>query len=942
MKISSNYNFLNLNIDSNKPLNTNRVSNTLNKNLDADIFVKSTPAFKGSLEDDFFNMLFDKVLDVVKQVTDSLMDDIAEIIQQTRREAEVATYIEALSDKSVRKIMLSRKNAKLDVLNNNIFAGLDYDIEFINKLFDKANIKTVLGLDSFIRAYTRDPGTKKIFRGQEIEAVKIYGMLDSKDNFSNFPELLLYLYNQEEDRKVPDYKKLNETTDFLKRVGVNNFKDFDDKFAFLKPRFNDFETISDKVDSIEYLQRTYDSKISLLGDIIKQSDLPENIDAQKVYAFSNDIVEYFYEKNNGESLDDLEDIIDYVVSEGKIKHQSLRQIASYYNDFKNPEDKIDFFKFLKDCNVSVAEFNVLLGKSIISDIDTQSIISNKETLSQYITKIKDVKGTEGFDYYKNFKDVLNALYDKTENTEGLRSFIELADRFNFKNTDSVLQFYNRASETKKRNITSQELSEFIELFKYSDSTSLFADAKSQNISVVDLLNKEKQKFLSVKDDIDSFIYSDSNSYFVGQSDVDVYKKYRDLIIANIDNVPSVLQNIVDFDIKNVEQYSKKALEVKPFTKFFEDKKSMLDFFTENNIKFDNSEEDVLYRKNCIEIFEALYDESDKQNSIRRIGYFAESGFLVKSQAKLAEFLKNMPSFDTRKRVLSIIADKKIPSLNSLEKFYKQYNVQGNNGAELLEYMRNLSQDIDFQTGMEILENIQKRIDGFNIPIQINSNNINNININDFIGKKSFTTSSLVDLLDVISSATKETNFITTLPGATVDKKASMFSSYRIAQEIASKIDSSDESYQNISRLLGIDRVSLSLPKDCSYYFYVRAIEKALPKQFVDFVNSDEWMKFSNDKVGSANLVLHARLRAIDRFALNDADNIDVLYKTETISKLKDLFKTVYTTPPIDIKGTDSSKRFIADFVHDSNVIEAVFLDNGEMITIVPKRNSNRA
>lgn len=940
MRISSNYNFLN--IDSNKPLNKNRVSNTLNKNPDADIFVKSTPAFKGSLEDDFFNILFDKVFDMFKQAADSLLEDIEKIVQQTRREAEVATYIEALSDKSVRKIILSRKNEKLSSLNNNVFDGLGYDIDFINKLFEQANIKTVLGLDSFIRAYTREPETKRVFKGQEIEAVKIYGMLDSKDNLSKFSELLLYLYNQEEDSDAPDYKQLNETTDFLKKVGVSNFKDFDDKFACLKPRFNDFETTSDKVDAIEYLQKTYDSKISLLGDIIKQSDLPKNVDSQKVYASSTDIVEYFYEKNNGESLDGLEDIIDYVVSEGKLKHQSLRQIASGYNDFRNPEDKIDFFKFLKDCNVSVAEFNVLSGKSIVSDTDNKGIISNKEILSQYIAQIKGVRETEGFDYYKNFRDVLNALYDETENPEGIRSFIELADRFNFKNTDSVLQFYNRATETKKRNITAQELREFIELFKYSDSTSLFADAKSQNLSVVELLNKEKQQFLSVKDDIDSFIYSDSTAFFAGQSDVDVYKKYRDLIIENIDNVPLVLRNIVDFDIQNVDQYSQKALEVMPFTKFFEDKESMLKFFTDNNIKFGDSLEDTLYRKNCIEIFNALYEADDKEKSFERINYIATSGFLVKSKNRLPELLEKMPSEKVKKDVLTIIADKKVPSIYALEKFFKQYASSNTKGVELLNYLRNLPEDVDFTQGIDVISSLQAKINELNVPIQINSNNINGIDVDSILSEESVSTKTLIDILESISAPTEDSNFIVSLPGSTKKTDCNAFSSYRIAQEIASKIDKSGESYQNISRLLGIDRVSLSLPRDCSYYFYVKAIEKALPKEFVEFVNSDEWMKFSDDKVGSANLVLHARLRAIDRFALNDADNIDVLYKTETISKLKNLFRTIYTKSPIDIKGTDSSKRFVADFVHDSNVIEAVFLDNGEMITIVPKRNSNKA
>lgn len=937
MRISSNYNLLN--IDSNNSVNKNRVSNTFNKNPDSDTFVKSTPAFKGSLEEDLFNMIFDKVFDIFNQAADSL---ITEIIQQTRRELEVATYIDALSDKSVRKILLSRKTEKLSTLNNNVFDGLGYDIDFINKLFEQANIKTVLGIDSFIRAYNREPETKKIFKGQEIEAVKIYGMLNAKDNLSKFSELLLYLYNQEEDSKNPDYTKLNETTDFLRKVGVNNFKDLDEKFAFLKPRYNDFETTSDKVDAVEYLQRTYNSKISLLGDIIKQSDLPQNVDFEKVYASSTDIVEYFYEKNNGESLQGLEDIIDYVVHEGKLKSHSLRQIASCYNDFKNPEDKIDFFKFLKDCNVSIAEFNLLSGKPIISNTDNKSIISNKEILSQYIAQIKGVKESEGFDYYKNFKDVLISLYDETENPEGIRSFIELADRFSLKNSDSVLQFYNRASETKKKSITAEELRDFIELFEYSDSTSLFTDAKAQNISVVDLLKNEKQQFLSVKDYIDSFIYSDSTAFFAGQSAVDVYKKYRDLIIGNIDNVPLVLQNIVDFDIQNVTQYSQKALEVMPFTKFFEDKETMLKFFTDNNIKFGDSLEDILYRNNCIEIFNALYEADDKEKSFERINYIATSGFLVKSKNRLPELLEKMPSEEVKKDVLTIIADKKVPSIYALEKFFKQYATSNTKGVELLNYLRNLPEDVDFTQGIDVISSLQAKINDLNVPIQINGNNINRIDVDSILAEDTVSTKTLIDILENISNSTQTSNFIGALPGATNKTDCNSFSSYRIAQEIASKIDKSGESYQNISRLLGIDRVSLSLPNNCSYYFYVKAIENALPKEFVEFVNSDEWMKFSDDKVGSANLVLHARLRAIDRFALNDADNIDVLYKTETISKLKDLFRTIYTKSPIDIKGTDSSKRFVADFVHGSNVIEAVFLDNGEMITIVPKRNQSKA
>ena len=940
MLINNSYSPSNLSIK--KIYSENNIEQVNYKGLKADVFEKSTPSFKGSSLDDFWGMLFDKVLTVVQTTSGSLLDNIKAIIKQTQREIEVSNYIDALSDKSIRKVMFASKNEKLSYINPRILEGFGYDVDFITQLFEQSNIKTVLGLDNFLRVYNRDSETKKTFDGQEIEAVRIYGLLGEKDNLSRFSELLLYLFNQEEDKDEPDYTKLNQTIEFLRKIGVCKSKDFDEKFACLKSRFNDFETISDKADAIDYLQRTYDDKISFLAEIIKQSDLPQSIDPKKVYASINDVIEYFYEKNNGESLSGLEEIIDYVVSEGKLKAQSLKQISSGYNDFQNPEDKINFFNFLKDCNVSISEFNALSAKSVVSDSDIKSIISNKEILSQYIAQIKGTKEADGFEFYKNFKDIIDTLYDEAGNPEAVKCFIEFSDRFNLKNSDSLLQFYNRASETKKRNITSMELKEFVDLFRYSDSEDLFAAAKAQNISVVNLLEQEKQKFLSVKDKIDSFIYSDSTAFFAGQSDIEIYKKYRDLLLENPDNVNSVLQNIVEFDIQNVNQYEQKALQVKPFTRFFKDKESMLRFFTENNIRFDSSLRDSLYRENCLEIFNALYDGEDSEKSLDQINYIATSGFLIKSKNRLSEFLEKMPSSAVRKEVLSIIADKKVPSVNSLEKFFKQYKSPNTKGVELLEFLKSLPSGIDFSRGIGILDSIQEKINALNVPLQINSNNINSINSGDIISAKSISTDTLLNILDGISDSSDDLNFIVSLPKATQKKEKNDFSSYRIAQEIASKIDNSYESYQNISRLLGIDRVSLSLPKDCSYYFYVRAIEKALPEKFVDFVNSDEWMKFSDDKVGSANLVLHARLRAIDRFALNKAENIDVLYKPETVTKLKALFKTIYTTSPIDIKGTESSKRFVADFVYGSNVVEAVFLDNGEMITIIPKKNVNKS
>ena len=38
-------------------------------------------------------------------------------------------------------------------------------------------------------------------------------------------------------------------------------------------------------------------------------------------------------------------------------------------------------------------------------------------------------------------------------------------------------------------------------------------------------------------------------------------------------------------------------------------------------------------------------------------------------------------------------------------------------------------------------------------------------------------------------------------------------------------------------------------------------------------------------------------------------------------------------------GTDISKRIIANFVYESNIIEAIFTNNGEIITVVNKKTA---
>ncbi len=891
------------------------------------------PSFKGLLE----NFLIDKLMSILEKSSDPVILKLAEIVTQIKRESEMSLYIDILSEKEIRKNLLQLRYRKVSELNEAVLFDSGFDLDFINKTCEEAKIYNLLALERFINAYSFNPDNKKIFKDQNIEAMRIYGLLESKNDFAQFPELLLYLYNCSKQEGTAPEEKINTTLNFLKKTGLKTFTDFDEKFKHLKSKFNNFDDISDKVDAIEYMQKTYAGKISMLNDILKANPELKGIDAEKSYTYINDIVDYFYEKNDGRSLDGLSDIITYVVRQNKLKSTGMKSISDSFNNFQTPEDKIDFFRFLKDCNISIADFNSLNGNIIISDIDNLSFYINKDYFTKFIEGIQSGTHKNGFDFYKQFKDIINALFGKDENSENVEMFIKVADKFNLKNSDSVLTFYNKMSKSKKRTLTSHEIKDFINLFSYADLDKITDQTKPLNISTVDYLRKEKEQFSIVKKDIEEFCRRDETAAFAGLSALEIYKKYRDLIAENPDNTAKILQNITNYDIQNIEQYKLHLQKIEPFEAFFENREDMLRFFENNNIKFGDEYKEQLYRDNCLQIFNMLLSGQNKEKSLKRIKYYAESGFLLKSQNKLSEFIKRIYENEIPKDILSIIADRKISSLNALEKFFRQYqSINPSDERKLIEFLKQLPENISFNDCTEILETVQNKLKDLNIPVEINSDNIHLINTKDFMNKNEIKPGQITALLNKIYTVSGDTNFLSSM--SISDKpKENNFSAYQIALELAFKSEKSVESYQNILRLMGLNKNALNLPKDCSSYIYANAIEKVLPEEFTNFVNSDDWLDYAKDSSKLPNLILHARLRAIDRFALNDTDSIETLYTEETKTKLQDLFKTLYTDSPVNLRGSDISKRIITDFVHKSNVVEAVFSNKGEMITIVQKK-----
>lgn len=912
--------------------------------LTGDVFEKTKVSFGvNDPFDDFLNtflfpeMFEDELSEIIDKAVDMLLMNDEEfeeefmklfLEEQVQREQDVSMYIDALSDKSVSRMILNRRKDKLDVMNKIVLSDLGFpvDIDYLNELLFSSGIKSIFALDAFVRTYNQSPQTKNVFRDLGIEAVKIYGTLNNKDDLSKFPELLLHIFIQEELSDEPNYERLNETTAFLKQIGLTNFKDFDSRYEYLADDFNGFASIQDKLDAIEYLQQTYDSKIKLLSEVIEGVPDLNKLDVKKVYANIYQVVDCLYEKNKQKSLTPLETIVEIANQSGKFKQTALRNIGDFCNGLKTTEDKIEFYKFLRDCNVSVSDFNAIASRSPISDRDVVGALINKEEISSLIAKNKNMNIASAKETYKKFSGEFCVAYKNGE----VPTLLKVMDDFSIKNAESMLSFYNRVNGKNVNSISSEEFLEFIRLFKYSDSKNLFAIAKNQKVFPVEILKNEKEKFLSFEREIEKFLSEDETGYFVGKTGFDIYSEYRDLLPDNVEDVPVLLQNIRDFNIANSEEYKQKADLIKPFAKYFSSKSEMIKFVSQAGIQLDSSVEDEQHIKNSLLVLDLLFDKNNIEKSKVRIKQITDSGFLAKSKMALPQLIDSIKNEKDLRAFMEMIADKKIASLSVLGRYMMDYDSTDGSVENLFHHLYSMPEGIDFESYIRVLQHVRDGLENLNLPSCINNDNIKGVDVERFLSLPVITQIDAGEILNGLYPSENGGNFISELPNAMVDK-VHFFSRFKIAEEIVNKLSASNESYQNLISKLEIDRDTV-LDRRYSHYSVVTAVAKKLPKEFVNFVNSEDWLKYDETSENIPNLSLHSRMRLIDRFGFQEDD----LYSEKTKQRLRNILKTVYTQTPYGTKGTDYTKRIITDIVFEDTDIETVFSKNGEMITIVPR------
>ena len=108
----------------------------------------------------------------------------------------------------------------------------------------------------------------------------------------------MYLYNREAQKEQLDFNELNSYIAFLKKIKVNKSLEFDEKFAYLKLKFNNFEDI---------LRTIYDKKpIHVKGNEYTQRIIAcyeyNSVIIEAVYASNGELITVFKRRSDRNNI----------------------------------------------------------------------------------------------------------------------------------------------------------------------------------------------------------------------------------------------------------------------------------------------------------------------------------------------------------------------------------------------------------------------------------------------------------------------------------------------------------------------------------------------------------------------------------------------------------------------------------------------------------------
>lgn len=855
-----------------------------------------------------------------------------EIEEMIKLDFGAFTYISAL-EKMYFELKLT--NINYEALEKAILNTLsDSTAQKLKKMLQKSGITDLKSGVKLAELFKKLEKSGKANYAEVFNFVELFGMLENKDDILNFYEILNEahvpeIFKDEDDKEGLD---LDLIIGFLKSLGFKNENEFCKKFSHLKDKFNGFCDPSDKFDLYKYVVLTYPEKVAALSGPQALFFFFDVDDYSKFYVKNASIIDYLYEDDKKNFKGRLNRILMHLLSKEQIHPTAQKVLAdSGFIDTKTTKGKVELFEFLRSERLTIEELNALTKTAHYFDTDLLDLVINREEIQQSISCNFDVSNDKAKAFYMTFPETLNALYGDEETLYYIYPEINLllcANEFGLKSDKDFLNFYNsvnfaKNSKGKKQanpRVRQKDISEFVNLLSFMDENLAQKYKKDKNYPLKNELLKKKAEFEKISAKIESEIdaqntrYLCRNSYEMFINYYDVLKTTPD-IKAFVAKVSSMIQK-ENLEKEEHDPNYPKLLDC------FKDKELLQKFAIKNDIRFDGKSQN--YNAACLRILAALLENKDEKEACEIREQILKSDFIKNSKRNLIQFAQ---SFDDEelKIILKIINNEKLTSVDEFFELLKPYFDEDNKIDNFL--AKFVQSELSFGEFLEKISQIEKAVAAYGINAKINNKNISNLDFAKLKGNK-INPAKIPSILEALLNFEGEGSFICGLNN-TLTSAQNEYNFNRIIKEISmSEFGRYGESYQGIMREFKLDRELIENSDSNSQLLpAAKTALKAQIRPLEEFINSDSWMIEVMGK--KPNICLHAKMRLIDRFILQE--NKD-LFANETKEELQNILKTIYFETPSRVET--GYNAIVLYYPYEDYEIKAVFAYDGEMLTVV--------
>ena len=124
--------------------------------------------------------------------------------------------------------------------------------------------------------------------------------------------------------------------------------------------------------------------------------------------------------------------------------QNTIEVMAPEVDLKTISGEVALWDYLYEQDITSTELNALLKPSVYAGVEPFDCVKNKEDIVDIIKVYGKINPEKADEYYLKFSQTLNALFkigDYEYESDGIESFIKIAEKFNIKDDKDFIKFY---------------------------------------------------------------------------------------------------------------------------------------------------------------------------------------------------------------------------------------------------------------------------------------------------------------------------------------------------------------------------------------------------------------------------------------------------------------------------------------------------------------------